>query len=80
MVIQGAGPLLGYVGVDGRSLEPSNIKEVVKLDLIASHVICPFQYLRMDVNKEGIARPAAYNHNPLFWVEHEEEAHSCTCL
>jgi hypothetical protein len=57
--IQGAGPLAGVIGVGWDRLGLADIEEVVELDHVARHVIRPFQNLGANVNKEGVARPAA---------------------
>ena len=61
----------------GSRLQAADIKEVVKLDHVLRHVVRPLQDLWADVNKEGVARPAAEDHDPFLGVVHEEEAHSC---
>ena len=59
----------------GSSLWTADVKEVVEFDHVARHVVRPLQDLRADVHKEGVAGPAAEDHDPFLRMVHEEEAH-----
>ena len=55
-----------------------SVEERVEMDHVARHVICPFEHLGSDVDKECIRRPTAEDHDFSGGVVHEEEGHSGT--
>ena len=59
-------------------VKEGNVKEGVEADHGAGHVVCPFEYLWANVDKEGVRRPAAEDHDLGCGVIHEEEGHGST--
>jgi hypothetical protein len=62
------------IGLGGH-IEAANVKERIKADHIQGHGIGPLKDLGADVNKKGIGRPSAEDHDFGGAVIHKEERH-----